>query len=133
MPWINEPSWSPRGDKITFAQLSGAGFNGQGFLTFQKGTIYIANHDGTGSRQVTDKLSAYNPTWSPQGSELIYNARSGTLQLYKTDLNGDNPIQLTHDGSNSSPDWFDPTTLAVSPLVHSLTTTWGKLKQIKGD
>ena len=132
MPWITDPSWSPRGDKITFAQLSGAGFNGQGFLTFQKGTIYIANHDGTGPRQITDELSAYNPTWSPQGSELIYNARSGTLQLYKTDLNGDNPIQLTHDGSNSSPDWFDPA-YSVLPSAQSMTTMWGKLKQIKGD
>ena len=33
------------------------------------------------------------------------------------------------DGSNSWPDWFNPTNLSVSPSVKSLTTMWGKLKQ----
>ena len=128
VPWILDPTWSPQGDKIAFTKLNGAGFQAQGFLTFQKGTIHTVNLDGMSLEQITDKLSSYNPTWSPQGDELIYNARSGTLQLYKMKLDVGISTQLTHDGSNSSPDWLNPNTLAVSPSVHSLTTTWGKIK-----
>ena len=125
MPWTLGPSWSRDGE-IAFAKLDGAEFDAQGFLTFRKGTIHTINNADGRLHQITDENS-YNPTWSPDGSELIYNARVGSSQLFKMDLKGGNPIQLTHDGSNSSPDWFDPT-LSVSPSAHSLTTTWGKIK-----
>ena len=125
MPWISNPSWS-RDDKIAFTKLDGAEFDAQGFLRFSKGTIYTIDNAGGKLHQVTDENS-YDPTWSPDSSELIYNARAGSLQLFKTDLNGGDPTQLTHDGSNSSPDWFDPT-LSVSPSVRLLTTMWGKIK-----
>lgn len=127
-PWIVSPAWSPQGNKIAFSKLDQAGFNAQGFLTFQKGTVYIANRDGTGLQQVTDKLSASDPTWSPQGNQLIYHARSGSFQLYAIDVNDGNPMQLTHEGDNTSPDWLNLNTLSVSPSVHSLTTMWGKIK-----
>jgi len=127
-PWITSPAWSPQGDKIAFGKLDGAGFNEQGFLTFQKGTIYTVNRDGTGLLQVPGELSAYNATWSPHGNQLIYNARAESFQLYKTDLKGGNPTQLTHEGDNLRPDWFNPNALTISPAMHSLTTTWGKIK-----
>ena len=126
MPWISGPSWSPRGNRITFAKLDGAAFDRQGFLGFKKGTIHTIDSAGGKLHQITDENS-YNPTWSPGDSELIYNARVGFSQIFKTDLNGGNPTQLTHDGSNSSPDWFDPT-LNVSPSAQLLTTMWGKIK-----
>ena len=130
MPWIIHPSWSRQGDKIAFTEISKAGFDGQGFLSFEESALYIANNDGTGLHQVTeDKANfASDPAWSPHGDELIYTGlgRNG-IELFKTDLNGGNPIQLTHDGSNSSPDWFDPS-LSVSPSVQLLTTIWGKIK-----
>ena len=126
MPWIFDPSWSPRDNRIAFAKLDGAAFDGQGFLRFNKGTIYTVYSNGTRLRQITDENS-YDPSWSPDGNELIYNARVGLSQLFKTDLNGGDPTQLTHEGSNSSPDWFDPM-YSVSPSVRSLTTMWGKIK-----
>ena len=125
MPWTLGPSWS-RDGKIAFAKLDGAEFDAQGFLTFRKGSIHTINNADGRLHQITDENS-YNPTWSPDGSELIYNARVGSSQLFKMDLKGGNPIQLTHDGSNSSPNWFDPT-LSVSPSVQLLTTMWGKIK-----
>jgi TolB protein len=126
MPWISDPSWSPRDNCIAFAKLDGAAFDGQGFLRFNKGTIYTVYSNGTRLRQITDENS-YDPSWSPDGNELIYNARVGFTQIFKTDLNGGNTTQLTHEGSNSSPDWFDPM-YSVSPSVRSLTTMWGKIK-----
>ena len=130
MPRIIEPSWSPGGDKIAFAEIDG-GFNAQGFLSVQRSTIYVAKSDGTSLHQITkdEEKFASNPTWSPEGNEIIYSNVSGRHQLYKTDVKGGNTIQLTHEGSNSWPDWFNPTTLSVSPSVKSLTTMWGKLKQ----
>lgn len=125
MPWTLGPSWS-RDDKIAFAKLEGAAFDAQGFLRFNKGTIHTIDSVGGNLHQVTDENS-YSPTWSPDGSELIYNARVGFSQIFKIDLNGGDPTQLTHDGSNSSPDWFDPT-LSVSPSAQLLTTMWGKIK-----
>lgn len=125
MPWISDPSWS-RDDKIAFAKLEGAAFDAQGFLRFNKGTIHTIDSAGGKLHQITDENSS-DPTWSPDGSELIYNARVGFSQIFKIGLNGGAAIQLTHDGSNSSPDWFDPT-LSVSPSVQLLTTTWGKIK-----
>ena len=126
MPWISDPSWS-RDNKISFAQLEGAAFDAQGFLTFKKGTIYTIDSTGGKLHQVTDENS-YAPTWSPDGNELIYNARVGLSQIFKTDLNGGTPTQLTHDGSNTNSDWFDPT-LSVSPSAQLLTTMWGKIKK----
>ena len=125
MPWTLGPSWS-RVDKIAFAKLEGAAFDAQGFLGFKKGTIHTIDSAGGKLHQITDENS-YDPTWSPDGSELIYNARVGFSQLFRMDLNGGNPTQLTHNGSNSSPDWFDPT-LNVSPSAQLLTTMWGKIK-----
>ena len=130
MPWIIHPSWSPQADKIAFTEIKKAGFDGQGFLSFEESVLYIANDDGTGLHQVTEDKAgfAYDPAWSPHGDELIYTGlgRNG-VALFKTDLDGGNPIQLTHDGSNSSPDWFDPS-LSVSPSVQLLTTMWGQIK-----
>ncbi len=125
MPWIFDPSWSPQGDKIAFAKLDGAAFDGQGFLRIKKGTIYTVNSNGTGLHQITDEASS-DPTWSPDGNKLIYYAWESS-QLFKTNLNDHNPMRLTHDGRNSSPDWFDPT-LSVSPSVQLLRTMWGKIK-----
>ena len=126
IPWMFDPNWSPQGDKITFTKLEGAEFDGQGFLLIKKGTIHTVNIDGTGLHQITDEASS-DPTWSPDGNQLIYYAWK-TSQLFKTNLNDHNPRQLTHDGRNSSPDWFDPT-LSVSPSVHLSTTMWGKIRQ----
>ena len=129
MPWVFDPDWSPRSDQIAFTKPHGAGFDAQGFLGYRKGTIYTVNSDGTGLHQVTDeKNNSTDPTWSPHSNELIYNIRVGSSQLYKSDLNGHNPTQLTDEGRNFSPDWFDPF-YSVSPSAQSLITMWGKLKQ----
>ena len=134
VPWIIHPSWSPQGDKIAFSKINKAGFDGQGFLSFEESALYIANHDGTGLRQITKDEEDFpsDPTWSPHGNELIYTALilepgKGGAQLLKTDINGGNPTQLTHEGNNSSPDWFDPA-LSVAPSVQLLNTMWGKIK-----
>ena len=132
LPWTMSPAWSPQGEKIAFAKLHGAEFNKQGRLGFWKAALYIMNSDGTGLQQVTDQLVANDPTWSPQGNQLIYNDRAEFLQLYKIDLNGGNPTQLTREGNNIISDWFDPAyALPVSPKPQLLTTQWAEVKKQK--
>ena len=102
-----------------------------------KGTIYIANRNGTELQQIVDEAGAQarDPVWSPRGEALIYTQEiEDYLQLFKIDLGSRTPIQLTHIvglarfQANSLADWFDPVTLPVSPQPQSLTTTWGQLK-----
>ncbi len=128
MPWTFDPVWSSRDNRIAFTKLDGARFNGQGFLAYRSGTIHTVNSDGTGLHQVTDEEdNAHDPAWSPYGDELVCSIRIGSPQLFKSDLDGHNAAQLTDDGSNSSPNWFDPF-YSVSPSAHSIKTTWGRLK-----
>ncbi|RKU38248.1 hypothetical protein C6496_07060 [Candidatus Poribacteria bacterium] len=130
LPWTTSPVWSPQGDKIAFSKLNGAGFNERGGLRFRNAALYIANRNGAGLQQVTDERVAFGPTWSPQGNQIIYNDIGELfLQLYKIDIKGGNPTQLTTEGNNSSPDWFNPNAFMISPSARSVTTTWGQLKQ----
>ena len=127
-PWIFDPAWSPHNGEIVFAKLDRVFFDAQGFINFSLANLYTVDTNGNGLHQVTDETLCYKPTWSPQGNALIYAGKGGgTIQLFITDLNGNNPTQLTYEGSNSSADWFDPF-YSVSPSPHSLTTTWGGMK-----
>ena len=133
VPWVVYPTWSPHGDKIAFSEIDGV-FQ-QGFLSWTRAQLYTVNRDGTGLHQIIkdEKAVAMEPTWSPQGDELIYIdavIRLGNLsmQLFKTDIHDHNPKQLTHDGSNRDADWFTPTAFDVSPSEQLLTTVWGSIK-----
>ena len=134
VPWIVNPNWSPRGDKIAFSKIDGR-FDPNGFLWWERSNIYAANRDGTGLLHIIkdEESICQSPTWSPHGDELIYTdvvrqpGKNISVQLFKTDLSGGNPTQLTHEGNNSRADWFDPT-LSVLPSVRLLTTIWGKIK-----
>ena len=135
MPWIVNPNWSPRGDKIAFSKIDGR-FDPNGFLWWERSNIYVVNRDGTGLDQITkdEESICMGPTWSAHGDKLIYTdvvrlpGKPISVQLFKTDLSTGNIIQLTHEGNNSRADWFD-STLSVSLSRQSLITLWGKLKQ----
>ena len=96
--------------------------------------IHVANRDGSGLRKIIDAedgMAAFNPAWSPDGNELIYNKGIGGVRdLFKGALDGGTPERLTHrQGDNFKADWFDPAfALPVSPQSSLLTTIWGKLK-----
>lgn len=130
---ISVPAWSPAGDKLAFSWLHRVPL--KDFLTTE--TIYVVNRDGTGLFQVVDEAgpSANDPVWSPEGDEILYMQHDGkaewSWQIFRTDLVGGQPEQLTHIGIWNSPrDWFDPEfALPVSPQPQLLTTTWGEMKR----
>ena len=132
------PSWSTAGDKLAFTwnnnplpPLADGELVPKAWA--DKQTIYIVSRDGTGLQQIVDEAGprATNPELSPSGDEVLYTQEiDGHLQIFKVDINGGVPTQLTNIKQNSGGDWFDPAyPLPVSPQPHLLTTTWGQVKR----
>ena len=118
IPRMLQPAWSSVHNKIAFVwrrpELAQS--------------IFIVNRNGSGLQQIVKVLSA-SPAWSPSGDELVYTQMVGNeSQIFKINLVTHGVTQLTHDGGNSSGDWFDPSALPVSPQPQLLTTTWGEIK-----
>ena len=121
---MGAPVWSPSGDKIVLAWLKGGNFS-----------IYIINSDGENPKLIVKPLAGFstdNPDWSPDGNALVYEQYwlgNNNRHIYKVDLKGGEPKQLTRRGMNFFADWFDPAfALPVAPQLHLLTTVWGKMK-----
>jgi eukaryotic-like serine/threonine-protein kinase len=72
--------------------------------------ISIVNSDGTGQRQLTvDVRDKFNPSVSPDGRYVVFASnRTGNRCLWRVDIDGSNPKQLTYDtdgrGPSISPD-----------------------------
>ena len=129
--WMFDPAWAPDSAQIAF---SWRGIHEKGRGVGNTMGIHVANRDGSGLRKIIDAgdgMAAFNPSWSPDGNELIYNKGIGGVRdLFKVALDGGAPERLTHrQGDNFKADWFDPAfALPVSPQSSLLTTIWGKLK-----
>ena len=129
--WMFDPAWAPYSAQIAF---SWRGIHEKGRGIGGNMSIHVANRDGSGLRKIIDAgegMAAFNPAWSPDGNELIYNKGIGGVRdLFKVALDGGTPERLTHrQGDNFKADWFDPAfALPVSPQSSLLTTIWGKLK-----
>ena len=135
--WQFEPSWSAAGDKLAITgnrhplpvildrDLHNAWKDKQ--------TIFIVNRDGTGLQQLVAEAGpdAATPALSPDGLVVLYAQEiNGQLQIFKLEIDTDVRTQLTHLGSNTDADWFDPAyALPVSPQPELLTTTWAEQKR----
>ena len=135
--FMKHPAWAPSGNALVFSGREWDPARNQ----FKMEVLYTANRDGTDLKQVVKrtKLAFLGPVWSPQGGELLYEQNvggkevngqvvGGRFQLFKTNLKGGKPKQLTQHGHNIQADWFDPEALTVQPKETMLTTLWGQLK-----
>ncbi len=127
------PEWSPDGRRIAFQRIGSRGGiytirpNGKGlrrltrthddaaswspdgrliaFHRFGKG-VMVMNADGSNAHLVV--VDAYNPAWSPDGTNLTFTiAYSFDVNLYVADRDGGNMVQIVADSgqSPSKPDW----------------------------
>jgi TolB protein len=100
------PTWSPDGTKVAFYRASTT-------TDFLHGaSIWIANADGSGARNVTDPvavdlLDEWRPTWAPTGDRIAFASGSEVdSSLYGAGLDGAPPRLLVGtDFAPSSPVW----------------------------
>ena len=68
------------------------------FAGGEKPDIFVADADGTDSRNLTNSPAAteYEMNWSPDGRRLaFYSDRTGRYEIYVVDVDGGNLVQLT--------------------------------------
>lgn len=83
------PCWSPAGDVIAFdSRINGVA------------DIYIIDDSGLGTYQLTKGDSNdMSPTWAVDGNAIYFASdRSGSWEIWKKPINGDNAIQVTSTG-----------------------------------
>lgn len=85
-------TWSPDGSRVDF--LSGS---------FGEGALLVINADGSGESHVTD-IDAYAPDWSPDGTELVFEAVEGGIYSVGADGSGLTRLSLGGSGPTWSPD-----------------------------
>jgi TolB protein len=84
------PAWSPDSQRIVFDSFQG----------FRKNFLYIMNSNGENLRQLI-KVAAGGASWSPDGRQILFSTTrddadgEDTFDLFITDLNGQEPRQLT--------------------------------------
>ncbi len=136
-PFVFNPAWSPDSTKIAFSGIDISAIPLPVLLQddhniFDEKAIYLMNRDGTAVKQIieADGENPSDPTWSPSGDALVYQRQVGKdTQLFKVTLANNISEQITHNGSNTGADWFDPAALSVSPQPKFLTTMWSQLKK----
>jgi len=91
------PVWSPRGDRLAFVSTEPG-----------NDEIYTIGIDGTGQERLTfnDWEWDKHPTWSPDGSQIVFwsNEGSGRQQLWIMNADGSERCLLLESSYN---DW-DP-------------------------
>ena len=93
--------WSADGEKLVYSDLSN-----------DNADIYVVNVDGSGKTRLTDdpEFRDYHPSWSPDGSQIVFDRYGGgdylDYDLYTMDSNGGNLQRLTDDDyANEKPRW----------------------------
>ena len=92
------PTWSPDGRIV--------------YSSYADGNIWVTESDGSNRRQLTSNTGGENffPHVSPDGHHIVFDSeRTGSKQIWRIDIDGNNPKQLTDgpfqgDGTDCSPD-----------------------------
>jgi TolB protein len=76
--------------------------DGTKLLYRENNNITIANADGTSSKKLTTKGNCTRPTFTRNGTRIIYTVNDGGESLFSMDLDGGDNKKISGIGSNSS-------------------------------
>lgn len=87
---------SPNGTKLVFDNFNGSDFD-----------LHVANFDGTNNVNILSGSSSdYHPSWSPDGSKVVYVCNGGSQQICTINADGSGRVQLTNEVlDNDNPSW----------------------------
>ena len=113
------PRLSPDGSKIVFHTRSDENFNLD---------VYIVNADGTSLQRLTTTTTCQQPSWSPDGTQIVYvsDSNKGILSIMHWDGTNKTKLDFINEGAEGEgawrPTWSpDGTQLAFTYLTNSGT------------
>jgi Tol biopolymer transport system component/DNA-binding winged helix-turn-helix (wHTH) protein len=118
--WLAPDGEAPKARQLTFGQRSFEGYNGlawtpDGRIVFSAFTnnvtdIYSMNPDGSDRVQLTANAGGDNihPAVSGDGRHIVFTSdRSGSMQIWRMDIDGRNQKQLTFGGGQKNDEQTD--------------------------
>jgi hypothetical protein len=107
------PCWSPDGQKIAFASVTGN--------RILYSDIYVMNADGSEQKRLTNNFSSdLSPCWSPDGQKIAFASyRDGNHDIYVMNADGSEQRNLTNNPDyDGSPSWSpDSKKIAFSSYI----------------
>src|SRR5262249_37737830 len=123
----NDPEWSPDGTKIAFTSHSAADPDPRNPSDAE---IYTINPDGAGLTRLTfNNYEERAPSWSPDGSRIVFMARVGirggnNFEICVMNADGTNFVQLTDNAVFDGTPSFSPDRQKIvfhrSPAPHQM-------------
>ena len=103
--WPQYPKWSPDGSKIVFSLYKE---NTSDPAATGNNSIYFMDADGSNRYELPNlEGDAYTPSWSPDGSKIVFEGYEGDYSdIFTADIDGSNIYNLTNsDSQDSTPKW----------------------------
>jgi Tol biopolymer transport system component len=121
--WLNDmaaPVWSPDGNKLLYS----------GYPAFGFADLYVMNADGSNVRKVTQGISAWSASWSPDGTQVAYmkSAADNKADAEVWVMNGDGTGKRQITNSYCAKfhlDWGRPAGVSKIAFVDSCPDGWG--------